>query len=244
MAHAHRRAIRGTGRLRGCEPAASTGFITGMDTTSVAGQTRPTLNQRFLAAIYDPFLALGERRGSAGRRAALLADLRGDVLEIGAGTGLNLKHYPAAATLELTEPDPGMLRRLRRRAPTPVRVTQAPAESLSFPDGSFDVVVSTFVLCTAADPVAALAEVVRVLRPDGRLVLLEHVLSQQPRRARRQRRMARAWKSFAGGCRCDQDTVARLAQAGFDVTGLRPETWRGMPSIVKPLVLGSLARPA
>jgi len=224
---------------------ACAGFIEGMKTTSVTGSARPALNQRLFAAIYDPFLALGERRGTADRRAALLADLSGDVLEIGAGTGLNLKHYPVSAqALVLTEPDPGMLRRLQRRAPTQARVAQAPAESLCFPDESFDVVVSTFVLCTAPDPASALAEVVRVLRPEGRLVLLEHVLSQSPQLKRRQRRMARAWKTFAGGCRCDQDTVSFLAEAGFDVSGLRHETWRGMPSIVKPLVLGSLVRPA
>ena len=225
-----------------------TGFIEGMETTSVVGgapPARPSLNQRFFAAIYDPFLALSERRGSAERRAALLADLSGDVLEIGAGTGLNLKHYPVdAKTLVLTEPDPGMLRRLRRRTPTQVRLAQVPAESLGFPDESFDVVVSTFVLCTAPDPTSALAEVVRVLRPDGRLVLLEHVLSQSPQLARRQRLMAKTWKAFAGGCRCDQDTVGLLAEAGFDASGLQLETWRGMPSIVKPLVLGSLPRPA
>jgi ubiquinone/menaquinone biosynthesis C-methylase UbiE len=218
-----------------------------MEKTSVVGgarPARPSLNQWFFAAIYDLFLALGERRGSAGRRAALLGDLSGDVLEIGAGTGLNLKHYPVdAEKLVLTEPDPGMLRRLRRRAPTQVRVAPVPAESLGFPDESFDVVVSTFVLCTAPDPAAVLVEVVRVLRPGGRLVLLEHVLSESPLAARRQRQVAKAWAAFAGGCRCDQDTVSLLAQAGFDVSGLRHETWHGMPSIVKPLVLGSLVRP-
>jgi ubiquinone/menaquinone biosynthesis C-methylase UbiE len=248
MAAGDRRAMPRNGRLRGCGRTTSTGFIEDMETTSVVGgarPARPSLNQRFFAAIYDPFLALGERRGCADRRAALLADLSGDTLEIGAGTGLNLQHYPAdAETLVLTEPDPGMLRRLQRRAPAQVRVTQTPAESLGFPNESFDVVVSTFVLCTAPDPASALAEVLRVLRPTGRLVLLEHVLSQSPRLARRQRRRAKVWKAFAGGCRCDQDTVSLLAEAGFDVSGLRHETWRGMPSIVRPLVLGSLARPA
>jgi ubiquinone/menaquinone biosynthesis C-methylase UbiE len=218
-----------------------------MEMTSVvngAPSARPTLNERLFAAIYDPSLALAERRGAAGRRAALLAGLRGDVLELGAGTGLNLKHDPADVDLVLTEPNPGMLRRLRRRAGTDVRVVPAPAESLGFPDQSFDAVVSTLVLCTAADPAAALAEVVRVLRPGGRLVLLEHVLSGSPRTARRQRRAARPWAAFAGGCRCDQDTGSLLAEAGFDVSGLQTATWRGMPSIVRPLVLGSLVRPA
>jgi SAM-dependent methyltransferase len=209
-----------------------------------AQAARPSRRQRFGAAIYEPFLALGERRGSAARRAALLADLSGDVLEIGAGTGLNLRHYPDGVRLVLSEPDAGMLARLRRRAPAGVRVVPSPAESLWFPDASFDAVVSTLVLCTAPEPEEALAEIVRVLRPGGRLVLMEHVLSDSPRLAARQRRWAGPWAGFAAGCRCDQDTAWLLRAAGFDVTGLREERWRGMPSVVRPLLVGSLPRPA
>lgn len=221
-----------------------------MTTTTPAADVRPSLRQRFNAAIYDPFLALGERRGSAARRAALLGGLRGRVLEIGAGTGLNLPHYPAGVDeLVLTEPDAGMVARLRRRvardgaAPARVRVVPAPADSLWLPDGGFDAVVSTLVLCTVPDPAAALGEVTRVLRPGGRLVLLEHVLAGEPRLARRQRRLAGPWAAFAAGCRCDRDTVGLLRSAGYDVTGLRTATWRGMPRIVRPLVVGSASRP-
>jgi ubiquinone/menaquinone biosynthesis C-methylase UbiE len=173
------------------------------------------------------------------------------VLEIGAGTGLNLPHYPAAVDeLVLTEPDPGMAARLRRRtagregAAASVRVVPAPAESLWLPDAAFDTVVSTMVLCTVPDPAAALAEVARVLRPGGRLVLVEHVLSPTSARlARLQRRLARPWAAFAAGCRCDQDTVGLLSGAGWDVTGLRTAAWRGMPRIVRPLVVGAVEPP-
>jgi ubiquinone/menaquinone biosynthesis C-methylase UbiE len=226
-----------------------------MTTTMTPATTRPSLHERFNAAIYEPFLALGERRGAAARRAELLGDLAGRVLEIGAGTGLNLPHYPASVTeLVLTEPDAGMVARLRRRVarrpdaagtgPAAVRVVAAPAESLWFADGAFDAVVSTMVLCTVTDPEAALAEATRVLRPGGRLVLLEHVLAPDaPRLARRQHRLAGPWAAFAAGCRCDQDTTALLAAAGYDVRGLHAADWRGMPRIVRPLVVGSLERP-
>jgi len=221
-----------------------------MTTTASTATARPSLHQRLNAAIYEPFLALGERRGAAARRASLLGDLRGSVLEIGAGTGLNLRHYPAAVDeLVLTEPDAGMAARLRHRLEAGrdgrrgARVVPAPAESLWFPDGAFDAVVSTLVLCTVPDPAAALAEVTRVLRPGGRLVLVEHVISPSPRLARWQRRLAKPWAGFAAGCRCDRDTVALLAGAGWDVARLRTADWRGMPRIVRPLVLGSLERP-
>jgi SAM-dependent methyltransferase len=222
-----------------------------MTTTTPTAAARPSLRQRFNAAIYDPFLALGERRGAARRRAELLGDLHGRVLEIGAGTGLNLAHYPATVDeLVLTEPDAGMAARLRRRvareggAPAVVRVVPAPAGSLWFADGAFDAVVSTLVLCTVPDPVAALEEVTRVLRPGGRLVLTEHVLATDDERlARRQRRLAGAWAGFAAGCRCDRDTVALLRGTGYDVSGLRTADWRAMPRIVRPLVVGSVTRP-
>jgi ubiquinone/menaquinone biosynthesis C-methylase UbiE len=221
-----------------------------MTMTASEAVTRPSIRERFNAAIYDPFLALGERRGSADRRAALLGGLGGRVLEIGAGTGLNLAYYPESADeLVLTEPDAGMVARLRRHvardgaAPARVRVVPAPADSLWFPDGEFDAVVSTMVLCTVPDPAAALDEITRVLRPGGRLVLLEHVLATDPRLARWQRRLAEPWAAFAAGCRCDRDTVALLHAAGYDVSDLRPATWRGMPRIVRPLVVGSLPHP-
>src|SRR3954469_9228356 len=113
----------------------------------------------FNAFIYDLTLALGERRGMAARRRDLLASARGRVLELGAGTGLNLRHYPDGVDLVLSEPDPAMRARLKRRAGSAVPVVDAGAERLPFPDDSFDTVVSTLVLCTVADPDAALAEV-------------------------------------------------------------------------------------
>ena len=195
----------------------------------------------FTALVYDRFLSLGERRGMAAHRRALLASARGRVLELGAGTGLNLAHYPAVAELVLTEPDAAMRGRLERRlarSGRAARVVTAGAEALPFADGAFDTVVSTMVLCTVQDLDVALAEVRRVLAPGGRLLLIEHVRADSPRLERWQDRLAGAWGAFAAGCRCNQPTVERLEAAGLRVE-LTPERWRGMPALVGPLVVGT-----
>jgi ubiquinone/menaquinone biosynthesis C-methylase UbiE len=194
------------------------------------------------ARIYDPFLALGERRGMASHRRALLASARGRVLELGAGSGLNLAYYPAEiGELVLTEPDPAMRARLEKRVARSERnamVVAAPAEALPFADGAFDVVVSTMVLCTVDDPVAAVEEVRRVLAPGGRLLFIEHVRSTTPRLARWQRRLARPWRAFALGCRCDQATLEVLERAQLRIDRVASGRWRGMPALVRPLVIG------
>jgi SAM-dependent methyltransferase len=201
---------------------------------------RPTLWERLGAALYEPFLAEGERRVMGRLRTQLLASARGDVLEIGAGTGLNLAHYPSGLPrLVLTEPVTPMADRLGRRAGDHrgAAVVEAPAERLPFENASFDTVVSTLVLCTVADVGSSLNEVARVLRPGGRLLFIEHVRASEETLARRQRRWVGAWAAFAQGCRCDRDTLAAIS-AQFDVSDLETAEWDGMPSIVAPLVIG------
>jgi SAM-dependent methyltransferase len=163
------------------------------------------------------------------------------VLEIGAGTGLNLKHYPAdLERLVLAEPGARMAERIDLgRAPDGVDTTlvRAPAEDLPFPDGSFDTVVSTLVLCTVADPRRALSEAERVLRPGGQLLFLEHVGADRGGRLSLQRRSARAWSAFADGCQCDRPTLETI-EASMRVESVSRGAWKGMPTIVKPLVWG------
>ena len=109
-----------------------------------------------------------------------------------------------------------MARRLKARLaahPLAPAVVEAPAEELPFDDGSFDVVISTMVLCTVADPETVLREVDRVLRPNGRFLFIEHVRSERPRLARWQDRLLPLWKPFAMGCHCNRDTV-RAGPAG------------------------------
>ena len=211
--------------------------------------TAPTALQRGNARFYDFFLALAERRGMRQRRRALLADARGRVLEIGAGTGLNLEHYPDAVDeLVLTEPEPGMRWRLEQRARASgrrVSVVEAGAQELPFPDGSFDAVVSTMVLCTVPDPAVAMAEIRRILRPDGRLLFIEHVRADdEARLARWQDRLEAPWRAFGEGCRCNQPTLALLDEAGLKPRRLGHDRWRGMPRIVAPLIISPPAREA
>jgi SAM-dependent methyltransferase len=200
------------------------------------------VDSRMGAALYNPFLWLGEKRGMAALRRDLLAEARGTVLEIGAGTGLNLPHYPADLDqLVLAEPGARIGGHIDLgRGPTgvPSRLEPAPAEELPFADSSFDTVVSTLVLCTVADPRRAVAEAVRVLRPGGRLLFLEHVRADPGMRRSLQRRAARPWASFADGCRCDRDTLATI-ESQMRIETVERGSWRGMPAIVKPLIWGS-----
>jgi ubiquinone/menaquinone biosynthesis C-methylase UbiE len=202
---------------------------------------------RLFAALYDRVVIAGpERGGLREMRAELLAAARGRVLELGAGTGLNLAHYGKSVTdLVLTEPDPHMAKRLRARAAVnriPSEVVEAGAEQLPFDDGSFDTIVATLVLCTVDDPPRAVAEAARLLKPDGQLLLIEHVRADDPRRARWQDRFERPWGWVGAGCHPNRDTAATL-NASFDTSALQPDQMPGTaPPIVKPLIRGT-ARP-
>jgi ubiquinone/menaquinone biosynthesis C-methylase UbiE len=191
---------------------------------------------RLFALAYDPFVARAERRGLADARRSLLAQVRGRVLEIGAGTGLNVRWYPDGTDIVYTEPDPHMAKRLESRGVVAVR---APAEALPFADDSFDTVVSTLVLCTVPDVSAALREVTRVLRPGGQLLFLEHVRAPAGSSlARWQDRLHDPWKAFACGCHCNRDLTSELERSGYR-TEMASVEWRFMPAIVRPAIVGA-----
>jgi SAM-dependent methyltransferase len=200
---------------------------------------------RVMAVLYDPFLWLGEILGMRRLRRALVAGTHGRVLEIGAGTGLNVEHYPDAVDeLILIEPEPGMRRVLGRRLERQARtalVFDAPAERLPAADASVDTVVATLVLCTVDEPRRVLREIARVLRPDGQLLFIEHVLSRSRVLAACQDTLLRPWRGFAGGCVCNRPTVEVMRECGFTVEA-EDAVWRGMPAIVHPLSVGRATR--
>jgi SAM-dependent methyltransferase len=173
-------------------------------------------------AFYDWVLAATEARGLARRRHRLLASARGRVLEIGAGTGLNLRHYrpDRVSSVLALEPDPAMRSRLAGRAATltvPLEVIGVPVEEADLPEGGFDTVVSTLTLCSVADPGAAAAAIARWLVPGGRLLFIEHVAARGVR-GWAQRAAAPLWCRIACGCRLDRDTLTTLRQAGLSVS--------------------------
>jgi ubiquinone/menaquinone biosynthesis C-methylase UbiE len=193
------------------------------------------------AALYDPVGASAERRWMGGRRRRLLAGARGVVLEIGGGTGANLAHYRDVDRVTIAEPDPFMRNRIGPKledARVPVEVSTAGAEALPFPDGSFDTVVSTLVLCTVPDQEAALDEVRRVLRPGGRLLFIEHVRAAGSA-ARWQDRLEPLWRRLLGGCHPNRDTVAAIEEVGFEIETFESFYPPGPLSGLMPHVQGS-----
>ena len=217
--------------------------------TTITDQTTAPVDAgawgRLSAALYNPVLWAGEVAGMSAHRRDLVTLARGRTLELGSGTGLNVPHYPRDLDeLILAEPAAPMRSRLQdavRRSGAVATVLDAPAESLPVADSSVDTVVSTLMLCTVDDPVVVLDEVRRVLRPDGQLLFLEHVRSDSARLARWQDRLETPWRRFAVGCRCNRATLAAIEAAGFTVQRRREAKWRGMPAIVRPIVMGSAA---
>jgi ubiquinone/menaquinone biosynthesis C-methylase UbiE len=197
---------------------------------------------RVFAAIYDRMLAGAEEAGLSDRRHELLAGAGGRVLEIGAGTGLNLSHYPdSAQEIVFTEPEEPMARRLRGKLVDAGRrweVVEAPAEALPFADDSFDTVVCTLVLCTVNDPERSLSEIDRVLKPGGRLLFLEHVRSDDPKLARWQDRFAPLWRRFGHGCNCNRPTPALIDSSPLSIEAIEHSEFPKSPPIVRPLATG------
>jgi len=221
-----------------------------------------------MAALYDRSLAATEAACLRAWRKELLADVAGEVLEVGTGTGLNLAHYPDAVTrLVLAEPDRFMRRRLQERLDMAgnsrtggeggiedeggigvargIEVADAAFEKLPFPDESFDYVVATLVLCSVYDPQASVAEVVRVLKPGGGFVFLEHVAAEtKPGRLKWQRRLEPIWKRVMGNCHLTRRSAETIAALGLRLEDPHCESMRKAVPWVRPTIRGVARKPA
>lgn len=175
-------------------------------------------------------------RGELGRRrGALLAHASGRVLDLGVGTGESFKHLPCAVSeLVAIDSDPLMLRQARRRldeANVPVRLLRGKGEHLPFADATFDSAIVALVLCTVDDPAATVAELHRVLRPGGRLLMMEHVRAADETLAHWQDRLQRPWSWLNGGCRPNCATVDTIEAAGFRIERLERYGFDVLPHV-------------
>ena len=182
--------------------------------------------------ILPRLLDLAMRNGEIARyRERLVPRARGSVLEIGIGSGLNLPFYGAhVERLYGVDPSPellGMARRRAARSSFPVELIRRGAETLTLASAFADFAVTTFSLCTIPDPLAALCEGRRVLRPGGTLIFAEHGLAPDASVERWQHRLNPCWRRLAGGCNLDRRIDALLTAAGFEITEITREYARG-----------------
>jgi len=193
-------------------------------------------------------MGLAERAGQADVRAAQLAAASGRTLEVGAGSGLSLPHYPdAVGSLTLVEPDADFRRRLLEtirgleHPPWSWSVVDGDAHQLPFDDASFDTVTASFTFCSVARPADALLEVRRVLRPGGRFLFHEHVRGEGLR-ARLQDALCPLQVATAGGCHPNRDFESHLVASPLHVQNLVHDVMpRGFPT-VRPVVHGTATR--
>lgn len=212
------------------------------------GQERPgpavpasldRLHERLFVAGYGRVQASSEAAGMREIRGALVAEASGRVLELGAGTGLNLEHYGrGVGELVLLEPAVEMRAAMQAAVADAAEhralVVDGTGESVPYPDRSFDTIVGTFVLCSVADPRAVLREVARLLRPGGTYLGLEHVRAPTSRTARAQRALAPVWRWCARGCRCNQDAVALVEASPLVLRTATPFRGPRQPWPVRP----------
>ena len=204
---------------------------------------------RLSARFYDRVFRASEKAGLSDARRKVLRGAHGTVLEIGAGTGLNLRAYPRAGIerLVLLEPDAHMARHLRQKlgdAPVVPEVVESPAERMPFGDNTFDVVAGTLVLCEPDDPSAVLAEVARVLRPGGHYLFYEHVRSDDPKLARWQDRAGPLWTALSGGCHCNRRTLETIEASPLLLEHAGATRFPKAFPLVRPAITGSAVLPA
>ncbi len=180
-------------------------------------------------------------------RRQLLASTHGDVLELGIGTGLNLPYYPRTIE-ELHAVDPAELlpKTLAERSallPFPVRIQRCAAEALPHPDRRFDYVVSTWTLCTIPNPVLALQEVRRVLKPGGTFLFIEHGRSDDHAIAAWQDRLNPVQNFIGCGCNLNRQIDRMISQSGLTITHLDRFSMQGVPRLAGEMYQGTAVAP-
>lgn len=196
------------------------------------------------AKFYDKIMQDAEIKCLQNWRAALLSNTSGAALEIGPGTGTNLTYYPNSITkLILLEPSLHMCDQLKLKLSInkayPIELLVANAESIPFPDASFNTVISTLVLCSVKNIEKALSEVHRVLAPGGKLIFIEHVAATENTSRRKwQHRLEPIWKVIASGCHLTRSTEDALIHTGFVIEEITRQSMRGVPPIVRPSIRG------
>jgi ubiquinone/menaquinone biosynthesis C-methylase UbiE len=189
---------------------------------AAAMSRRTTVSHPLCARLYAKQSEAAESRGVADQRRRMLAGLVGEAAEIGAGNGLNFRQYPATVTkVHAFEPDPylrALAMRAAENANVSISVADARAEALPLEDASVDAVVASLVLCSVSDLARAVAELHRIIRPEGELRFNEHVASDRPlRRAIQRAADATVWPTISGGCHLGRDTQAALEDGGFRI---------------------------
>ena len=200
--------------------------------------------RRIRALLQLPFEKVFCLQEGSSRAGFVVQAAQGATIEIGSGTGLNVQHYPDAVTrLVLAEPDRHMRARLGRRVnalSSDAEIVDAKAERLPFPDATFDTAVASLVLCTVPDQQVALREVARVLKPNGRLLFLEHVRSDDPKVAKWQDRMRPCYNLV--GCNPNRATLAAIEESVFEIESVRHGEVPKAPKVERPLIVGIARR--
>ncbi|MCD6580448.1 MAG: class I SAM-dependent methyltransferase [Desulfuromusa sp.] len=196
-----------------------------------------------IAKSYDYAMRNTEKRCLQKWRKELLVQANGELLEIGAGTGVNLPHYPdAVSRITLSEPDAQMRKNLLRKTgqlqQDRLDITPWGAESIEMPDASFDTIVSTLVLCSVPSLETSMQEIYRLLRPNGIFLFLEHIISDHPPTLVWQRRIEPFWSLCAGNCHLTRNTAGAIDSSGLKIEQLTEAPMTGAPAFVSRTIRG------